>query len=275
MCVGITAALPTLPATPRGTERLRTCPRSRSSDGGWARAASLCARSLRPVQTFGSPGGQGHGQGAWGHCPRKQLWAEAGAMAAGSGGRADAPAPGVLGFSCLEPRIPQHMLFPRPTLFPAPSSGLAELPPLEEDGPEHPAGIRPRTPHPPLAARTSGYRARSPTVDGFRPAPPAPGAWGAHWVNAGVNEHALCQVPATRFPPDAAGRSLSGATEGERGTELGPWGWEERAGWGVRAPHPLLLGPARPLGRVTAAPAWGQAGDPARPACWLLRPQHV
>lgn len=33
-------------------------------------------------------------------------------MAAGSGGRADAPAPGVLGFSCLEPRIPQHMLFP-------------------------------------------------------------------------------------------------------------------------------------------------------------------
>lgn len=58
MCVGITAALPTLPATPRGTERLGTCPRSRSSEGGWARAASLRALSetSQDVREPGKPG---------------------------------------------------------------------------------------------------------------------------------------------------------------------------------------------------------------------------
>ena len=106
------------PSHARSTDRLRTGPRSRSSEGGWARAASLRALS-EAGQDIREPGKPGAWSGRLGdRCPRKKLWAEAGVMAAGSGGRADAPAPGVLGFSCLQPRIPEHMLFPPPNALP-------------------------------------------------------------------------------------------------------------------------------------------------------------
>lgn len=191
-------------------------------------------------------------------------------MAAGAGGRADAPAPGCWasrawspGFlsTCRSPAqrsslpLPQASLSCRRWRKTAPST-------LPASDPRHPT-------HPWLAQHLllSWLHAHLGIVPGAplwtasvqRPRHQELGAWGARRVNTGMNEHALCQVPATRFPSDAAGRSLFGETEEEKGTEWGPRGWEERAGWGVCAPHPLLLGPARPLGRVTAAPAWGSA----------------
>ena len=59
-----------------------------------------------------------------GCCPRGNLWTEAGVTArsqvAGSGVWADAPAPGVRGLLCPEPRFPEHMpcYCPRPNALP-------------------------------------------------------------------------------------------------------------------------------------------------------------
>lgn len=202
-----------------------------------------------------------------GRCPRRKLWAEAGVTVAGSGGRADAPAPGMLRLSCPEPWFPEHMLFPPPKcsslLLPQASLSclarrqMARTTLLASD-PRHPAQLL-------LPSRPHGRFSDLPgaplwTASAQHPRRQALGACGARRANAGMNKHALlCPFPAARFPPDAAGRSLFGATEEEKGTAWGPWGWEEWTGWGVCAPHPLLLSPARPLGRVTAAPGWGSA----------------
>ena len=135
-----------------------------------------------------------------------------------------------------------HAIPPARMLFPVPSSGLTELPPQEENGPDHPAGIRPQIHHPPRPAQLLlpyqpharfGDLPGAPlwTASAQHPRHQELGAWGAHQVNAGMNEHTLlCHFPATRFPPDAAGRSLFGVTEEERGTAWGPWGWEEWTG---------------------------------------------
>ena len=230
------------------------------------------------------------------------LWTEAGVMArsqaAGSGVWADAPAPGVLGLLCPEPLFPEHMpcYFPRPNLFPVPSSGLAELPPQEEDGSDHPAGIRPRIHHPPrpaqllLPSRRTHVSVTCQELHCGRlpPSTPAPGA-GSLGSTSGERKqertHPPLPLSGHLLSARCSWKGLVWGDGGREGDSVGAVGLGGVDGVGCPCPSPSPPGPCEAAGLGHSSPGLGQcppllchkgqAGDPARPACWLLRPQHV
>ena len=140
------------PSHARSTDRLRTHPRS--SEGGWAQAASLRALS-EAGQDIREPGKPGAWSGHLGDAApekssglRQERWRQA------LGAGLTLQLLGCWGSRAWNPGFLSTCCSPRPMLFPAPSSGLAELPPLEEDGPEHPPASDPGHPtHPWLAQR--------------------------------------------------------------------------------------------------------------------------
>ena len=123
-------------------------------------------------------------------------------------------------------------------------------------------------------------------MDGFHPAPPAPGA-GSLGSTSGECRHERTHppLPLSCHPLSTrcSWKELVWGDGGREGNSMGAVGLGGVDGVGCPCPPPSAPGPCEAAGPGHSSPGLGQcpplsvwqAGGPARPACWLLRPQHV